>query len=291
MAACVGPVLIVSESQARSTASTACSRIEPLPLQYKFVRPQVLGQKTTRQLGLAVCKGTSNANPRKTTQQSTIGSCTAHNIVVEYQQHRHLPGRRVVGPRSLRQNRARPHASADARSRHGRPAGRRRLLLRLVEPLAAVPGTTIRRHPLLLPADVLEPFGPGLLDRVHLEIHLAVLLVRNPSQEGAVARPVAPVRGARPGEGIWAPVDTCGGGTSTASRRAPGSERSIRVNAPRRRRRARAGRCDRRGWNGTPRTCRFNCQCSLHTQRSSPQPPQRCQSSRRWSPSLRPSSC
>ena len=83
-----------------------------------------------------------------------------------------------------------------------------RLLLRLVQPPAAVPGPAVGRHPLLLAADVLETLGPSLLDRVDLEIHLPADLVRNPSQEGAVPRPVAPVRGARPGVGVRPPVDT-----------------------------------------------------------------------------------
>ena len=54
-----------------------------------------------------------------------------------------------------------------------------RLLLRLVQPLPAVPRAPVIRHPFLLASDVLEAFGSRLLDFIDLEPHLPVNVVRD----------------------------------------------------------------------------------------------------------------
>lgn len=98
-----------------------------------------------------------------------------------------------------------------------RTTSAKKLLLGLVEPLAAVIGAAVRRHPLVLPPDILEASSSRLLDLINLQIHLSVLVVRNSFQQRAVARPVRAVLGAPPGEWVGAPIDsgsgTCGHGT------------------------------------------------------------------------------
>ena len=122
--------------------------------------------------------------------------------------------RRPAGP-SVKFARARL-TRADARSRHGRdPRAQRRrrayLLLRLVQPPAAVPGPAVGRHPLPVTADVLETRRARLLDFIDFQIHLAVFLVRDAFEHRAVARPVSGVHRSGACEGARAPIDSRSG--------------------------------------------------------------------------------
>ena len=122
--------------------------------------------------------------------------------------------RRPAGP-SVKFARARL-TRADARSRHGRdPRAQRRrrayLLLRLVQPPAAVPAAAVGGHPFPVTADVLETRRARLLDFIDFQVHLAVFLVRDAFEHRAVARPVSGVHRSGACEGARAPIDSRSG--------------------------------------------------------------------------------